>query len=585
MQIYQGLDIITNKATEDEMKGVPHHLMGFLEPGQEYDVAQFIRDVKRLHHQLAGRPKKTLTIVAGGTTYYLQHLLFPGRLVTSEGEASADPTAKDGAAAIDGDPTVIKEMEALSPSERAMLELVSHKASSKQLLALQNDSPMVLWKLLHKLDPDMAARWHWKDARKVANSLRIIKETRRRHSDWIQQQDQQRRQRQLSPPPSQEAAETAEAVGKVASSEVDGLRRLLFWVWCEPETLKRRLDERVDEMVERGLLEEIVEMRNIAKKIFDDLAAAAAAAPSSSSQDGEAAVVTQNYQTGIFQTIGYKQFDAYLNRLEELDQRFQSFEEKTKAQQQPRHYGDETAQGLFEEAKAKMQQATRRYAKDQIKWVQNKLIPEVRQAQAFLRQARRGVEESCHDVQLYLLDATDKTQWNAKVRDPALSIVHAFLERQHLPDPSTVSSPEVARQLFQGRTSNAALSKHASASASVFTDVDAAQDEGRHTLDANRMYVCQICTTDQDQPHLVREVDRQVHEKGRAHRNRARALVPEEQRAAEIQRKKALGEEKRKAREAIKREMDEIKRQQQRTHRYPQDDADAVDHHGAEATV
>lgn len=44
MQCYRGLDVITNKATTEEMQGVPHHLMGFLEPGEEWSVNEFLRD-------------------------------------------------------------------------------------------------------------------------------------------------------------------------------------------------------------------------------------------------------------------------------------------------------------------------------------------------------------------------------------------------------------------------------------------------------------------------------------------------------------------------------------------------------------
>ncbi len=53
MQIYQGLDIITNKATEEEMQGVKHHLLGFLDPadgekGAAYDVTKFVEDTNRI---------------------------------------------------------------------------------------------------------------------------------------------------------------------------------------------------------------------------------------------------------------------------------------------------------------------------------------------------------------------------------------------------------------------------------------------------------------------------------------------------------------------------------------------------------
>lgn len=44
MQVYRGLDVITNKATAEEMNGVPHHLMGFLSPGEEYRVGEFQSD-------------------------------------------------------------------------------------------------------------------------------------------------------------------------------------------------------------------------------------------------------------------------------------------------------------------------------------------------------------------------------------------------------------------------------------------------------------------------------------------------------------------------------------------------------------
>lgn len=44
MQCYRGLDVITNKATREEMDGVPHHLMDFLQPGREWGVVDFQRD-------------------------------------------------------------------------------------------------------------------------------------------------------------------------------------------------------------------------------------------------------------------------------------------------------------------------------------------------------------------------------------------------------------------------------------------------------------------------------------------------------------------------------------------------------------
>ena len=48
MQVYRGQDIITNKASQDERDAVPHHLMDFLEIGQDYRVDRFRRDALQM---------------------------------------------------------------------------------------------------------------------------------------------------------------------------------------------------------------------------------------------------------------------------------------------------------------------------------------------------------------------------------------------------------------------------------------------------------------------------------------------------------------------------------------------------------
>ena len=42
MQVYRGLDIITNKATKEEMRGVPHHLMDIKDPGEQMHVTEWV---------------------------------------------------------------------------------------------------------------------------------------------------------------------------------------------------------------------------------------------------------------------------------------------------------------------------------------------------------------------------------------------------------------------------------------------------------------------------------------------------------------------------------------------------------------
>ena len=73
MQVYKHMDIATAKPTEDEKKGVPHHLMDFLDPTEEFSVARFCSLAKPLIAAISDRGK--LPIIAGGTGLYVDSLL------------------------------------------------------------------------------------------------------------------------------------------------------------------------------------------------------------------------------------------------------------------------------------------------------------------------------------------------------------------------------------------------------------------------------------------------------------------------------------------------------------------------------
>jgi tRNA dimethylallyltransferase len=46
MQVYAGLDILTNKIPVPEMCGVPHQLIGFKQPRDQYLTDQWLSDAK-----------------------------------------------------------------------------------------------------------------------------------------------------------------------------------------------------------------------------------------------------------------------------------------------------------------------------------------------------------------------------------------------------------------------------------------------------------------------------------------------------------------------------------------------------------
>lgn len=73
MQIYRDLRISTAKPTEEEMQGVPHHLIDFLPVCESFSVADYCDKAKKCISEVAARGKNV--VLCGGTGLYMQSLL------------------------------------------------------------------------------------------------------------------------------------------------------------------------------------------------------------------------------------------------------------------------------------------------------------------------------------------------------------------------------------------------------------------------------------------------------------------------------------------------------------------------------
>ena len=74
MQIYKKMDIGTAKPTIDEMQGIKHYLIDFVEPNQRYSVADFKKDaIKKIEEILQNG---NVPIVVGGTGLYINSLIY-----------------------------------------------------------------------------------------------------------------------------------------------------------------------------------------------------------------------------------------------------------------------------------------------------------------------------------------------------------------------------------------------------------------------------------------------------------------------------------------------------------------------------
>lgn len=69
-QVYRGLDLGTGKVTEEEMAGVPHHLLDIVAPNENYSVAEFQRDAYAAIDGILARGRVPLLV--GGTGLYVR---------------------------------------------------------------------------------------------------------------------------------------------------------------------------------------------------------------------------------------------------------------------------------------------------------------------------------------------------------------------------------------------------------------------------------------------------------------------------------------------------------------------------------
>ena len=60
MQIYRGMDIGTAKPTQEEKKGVPHHMIDILDISQSYSVAQYVKEARECIWEVHRRDRKSV---------------------------------------------------------------------------------------------------------------------------------------------------------------------------------------------------------------------------------------------------------------------------------------------------------------------------------------------------------------------------------------------------------------------------------------------------------------------------------------------------------------------------------------------
>jgi len=84
MQVYKNMEIGTAAPTADEMGGIPHHLIGFISPRDDYSVARYVLDASKCIDDILLRGKTP--ILVGGSGLYIDSVI-AGRCFQARGDS------------------------------------------------------------------------------------------------------------------------------------------------------------------------------------------------------------------------------------------------------------------------------------------------------------------------------------------------------------------------------------------------------------------------------------------------------------------------------------------------------------------
>ncbi|KAG6585995.1 tRNA dimethylallyltransferase 2 isoform X1 [Cucurbita moschata] len=208
MQVYRGLDVLTNKVPPQDQNGVPHHLLGTVSPDVEFTAKDFRDSAIPVIDDILSRG--CLPMIVGGTNYYIQALFSPLLL---------DDSAKN----IGG------SCSSYLGDEEMDIELDEGRDS------LKYDHSY-----LKEIDPVSAGRLHPNNHRKINQYLSLYYRTGVLPSTLFQ-------------------GKAAESWGQADSFRYDCC---LICVDASIPQIDGHVDSRVDSMLAAGLLDEVYEIYN-----------------------------------------------------------------------------------------------------------------------------------------------------------------------------------------------------------------------------------------------------------------------------------------------------------------------------------
>ncbi len=127
MQVYKYMNIGTDKISKEKMDGVPHHLIDFLEPTEDFNVFTFQKLVKEAISDITSRGK--VPIIVGGTGFYIQAVLYDIDFTETDEDDSYRKELEERVRA-EGVHLIHEELRAVDPESAEAI----HENNSKRVI-------------------------------------------------------------------------------------------------------------------------------------------------------------------------------------------------------------------------------------------------------------------------------------------------------------------------------------------------------------------------------------------------------------------------------------------------------------------
>ncbi|MCX6339923.1 MAG: tRNA (adenosine(37)-N6)-dimethylallyltransferase MiaA [Candidatus Aureabacteria bacterium] len=199
MQIYRGLDILSAKPSPAERQAIPHHLIDIADPRERFDVARYVRLAREAVANIRGHGR--VPVVGGGSGMYVRALL-------------------DGIFTGPGRDAVLRDRLEREVAEEGLAPL---------------------YERLKEVDPGAAARIHPNDRKRIIRALEVFEVSGKNISS---QQGEWRGEGRVGD-------------AGVFFSRNLGCEIIMIGMRREKESLRRRIEERVERMCAGGALEEV----------------------------------------------------------------------------------------------------------------------------------------------------------------------------------------------------------------------------------------------------------------------------------------------------------------------------------------